>query len=158
MCTQRTQLFFLHRGRPHLQPAPAGRRIASMKMLFLDPLETVAGLLTSAITYWVGAVIVLLTTQGIPLGSTSEPLSSLEFLLHVVMAGGACALGAHVALRVTGGWSGSAVAVGLILGVMAFRGFGQHAHNWPRGFPLAMGVACLVGAMVLVGARGAFPR
>lgn len=127
-------------------------------MLLLAPLATVAGLLTAVITYWVAAVVVLFTTRGIPLGSTSEPLSGGEFILHVLMAGGACALGAHVALRITGGWSGSAVAVGLILGVMAFRGFGQHAHNWPRGFPLAIGVACLVGAIGFVAARGAFRR
>jgi hypothetical protein len=85
--------------------------------------------------------------HGIPLGSQGGPPTAADLSVHIALAAIATLTGARTAIRISRGSPlGHALAVALVLGVVAIRGFGKPASNWPDGFGVAMAAACLAGA------------
>ena len=107
------------------------------------------GSAAAAIVYWLGAVISLLAMRGIPLGSGGGPPTNGELLVHLMLGFVAAIVGGALAIRVARAASSwlPAVATGLILALVAMRGFGKASSQWPGWFGFAMAAACFGGAL-----------
>ena len=106
------------------------------------------GGLAAIVTYWGGAIAVLVTTRGIPLGSIGGLPTVREVVIHLALGVAASFLGARLTIRIARTSPQlHAGAVGLLLGIGAVAGFGKASSQWPAWFGSAMAASGLVGAM-----------
>jgi hypothetical protein len=113
-----------------------------------------AGLVSAVLVYWAAAVIAMLGMRGVPLGSSGGPPTTAELGLHLLFAAAGSAIGGYVALRMANGRRAPALIVGMTLAAGAIMGFGKQTSNWPSGFGLGMGAACLCGAVIAAAGYG----
>ena len=108
-----------------------------------------AGALVAAVLYQVGAIIALLTTVGLPLGSPGGQPPAAYYILNLGLAALAAALAGAVSAGVARGRRHVVVPVlaGLMAGV-ALWGFSKPASQWPRWYPLTLAVVGAAGALL----------
>ena len=111
-----------------------------------------AGALVAAGLYQVGAIIALLTTVGLPLGSPGGEPPIRYYILNLGLAALAAALGGAVSAWAARGSRHLVVPVlAVLLAGVALLGFSQPASQWPHWYPLAL---ALIGAAgTLLGGR-----
>ena len=111
-------------------------------------LAIVAGVVTAAIVEYVGMVVFVLATIGIPLGSQPRPLTPGEYAVLLVLAAGAAAIGGRAAASIARHSPHKAVgSVSVVLAVGMLWGFsGRNA--WPDWWGPAMAAVMVVGACV----------
>jgi hypothetical protein len=114
-------------------------------------LAVAAGSITAFLTYWLGAVVALLATHGIPLGSAGGAPTAADIAVHVSLAGAATFGGARLAIRIARPSPRvHATVVGLLLAAGAIAGFDKTSSSWPAWFGPAIAAACIIGAFSAV--------
>lgn len=112
----------------------------------------VAGSAVAVVLAWLGAVIIVLSTMGIPLGSTGRAPSPGEYALLLLSGGVAAAAGGGVARAVAvPGERAAAPAVAAVLAAGYLWGFSRPASHWPAWWGPAL--AAVAAAAVVAGAR-----
>jgi hypothetical protein len=108
-----------------------------------------AGALVAAGLYQVGAIIALLTTVGLPLGSPGGKPPAVYYILNLGLAGLGAALGGAVSARVARHRRHLVVAaLAVLLAGVALWGFSKPASHWPRWYPLTLALVGAAGALL----------
>ena len=111
------------------------------------------GLLTAAVFFQLSAALLLLTTDGIPLGAESRTSTFGELVGYLAVGIAAAVIAGWVTVRITGprmAWP--LLLLGVVLGVVAYAGFTMPTSQWP--FWWAVMLTALVPPGVWVGGRG----
>jgi hypothetical protein len=104
----------------------------------------VAGAGVTVGLYHVGAIVALLTTVGLPLGSTGGEPPAGYYILNLGLAALAAAPGDTVSARVARERRHRVVPIfALLLASAAMLGFSQPASQWPRWYSVTL---ALIGA------------
>lgn len=107
-----------------------------------------AGVSAAVLLGYLGLVVFVLATIGIPLGAQPTALTRRESAVLLVLAGVAAAVGGRVAARVDPDRRPLSVAgVCAILAVTMLWGFGGR-NSWPDGWAPAVAVVMVVGACI----------
>jgi hypothetical protein len=101
------------------------------------------GVLVTVLLAYLGAIVLLLTAIGLPLGSTGRDPTPGEYLGLLLIAGAAAAVGGHIAAGIARSQSKLAViAAAAFLAGGALWGFSKPASQWPTWWaPVLAGVA-----------------
>ena len=117
-------------------------------------LGIVVGLLTAAVFFQVSTgLLLLLTTDGIPLGGESRTSTFGELVGYLAVGIAAAVIAGWVTVRITGprmAWP--LLLLGVVLGVVAYAGFTMPTSQWPLWWTVML--AALVPPGVWVGGRG----
>jgi hypothetical protein len=111
------------------------------------------GLLTAAVFFQLSAALLLLTTDGIPLGAESRTSTFGELVGYLAVGIAAAVIAGWVTVRITGprvAWP--LLLLGIVLGVVAYAGFTMPTSQLP--FWWAVMLTVLVPPGVWVGGRG----
>jgi hypothetical protein len=111
------------------------------------------GLLTAAVFFQLSAALLLLTTDGIPLGAESRTSTFGELMGYLAVGIAAAVIAGWVTVRITGprvAWP--LLLLGIVLGVVAYAGFTMPTSQLP--FWWAVMLTVLVPPGVWVGGRG----
>ena len=124
----------------------------------MNSLRTVAavvlGAMIAILLAYAGAVVMLLATVGIPLGSVPWTPSAGEYGVLLLIAGTAALIGGRVARRIARASSRTpAIILAVLLGMTMMVGFSQPGTQWPTWWGASTAVVMAVGAVV-----GAAPR
>lgn len=107
-----------------------------------------AGVLVAVLLGYLGLVVFVLATIGIPLGAGPKPLTATQYGILLVLAGGAAALGGRTATRVARGQSPASVwGVSAILAIAMLWGFSGRG-SWPKWWGGAVATAMAVGGYI----------
>jgi hypothetical protein len=108
-----------------------------------------AGAVVAAVLYQVGAIVALLTTVGLPLGSPGGEPPAGYYIVNLSLAALAAALGGAVT---AGGARETRHLVVPILAVLlaclALWGFSRPASRWPHWYPLVLAIVAAAGAVL----------
>ena len=111
------------------------------------------GLLTAAVFFQLSAALLLLATDGIPLGAESRTSTFGELVGYLAVGIAAAVIAGWVTVRITGpGVAWPLLLLGIVLGVVAYAGFTMPTSQWP--FWWAVMLTALVPPGVWVGGRG----
>lgn len=116
--------------------------------LVISAAAVIAGALTAAVLYQVGAAFALLVTVGIPLGSSGEPPGADYFALNLGCALVAAAAGGHLTRRlsrISQWWSG--IVLALLLALLSLWGFTRPGSQWPAWYPPVLALVAAVGIL-----------
>ena len=95
---------------------------------------------------YLGAIVLLVARIGIPLGSEGREPTRGEYLGLLVIAGGAAAIGGHIAAGIARRQSRSVVIVqAALLACGALWGFTSPASQWPAWWAPALAAAAAGG-------------
>lgn len=122
-----------------MSPLPPGSLRAAVAI--------VAGATVTIVLAYLGAVGVLLTRFGIPLGAEGRQPTGGEYAGLLLIAAGAAAIGGHIAAGMARSRSGSASAT--LAGLLAagtLWGFRGPASQWPEWWAPALAVMFAAGA------------
>jgi hypothetical protein len=113
-------------------------------------LAVVVGAAVACLLGYIGAVIVLLSTVGIPLGSPGRDPTPREYAVYLVVSSIGSAIGGRTAARLAPRASrrriGLAVAAGLAL--LMLWGFSGEGVQWPAWWAPALALSMGGGALV----------
>ena len=106
---------------------------------------TMTGVLVTVLLAYLGAIVLLVTAIGLPLGSTGRDPTPGEYLGLLVIAGAAAAVGGHIAAGIARSRSTLAVlAAAALLAGGALWGFSKPASQWPAWWaPVLAGTAAV---------------
>ncbi len=108
-----------------------------------------AGALVAAGLYLVGAVIALLVTIGLPLGSPGGEPPDAYYVLNFGFSAVAAALGGAASAWVARGNRQVVVAaLAVLLAGAALLGFSQPASQWPQWYPIVLAMVGAAGALL----------
>lgn len=109
-----------------------------------------AGAVLACVLAYIGAVIVLLVTVGIPLGAPRHDPTATEYAVLLTFAGGASAIGGRAATRLAPSFSRRtvALALGTILAALVLWAFSGEGVQWPRWWAPTLAVTMAAGALV----------
>lgn len=108
-----------------------------------------AGALVATVLYQVGAIVALLATVGLPLGSPGGEPPAEYYILNLGLAALAAALGGAVSAWVARGSRHLVVPVlAVLLAGAALLGFSQAASQWPQWYPLTLAVVGAAGTVL----------
>jgi hypothetical protein len=99
--------------------------------------------------YYIGAIVALLTTVGLPLGSPGGQPPGGYYIVNLGLAALAAALGGRVSAWMARGRRHRAVSIlALLLASAAMLGFAQPASQWPRWYPVTLALIGAAGTLV----------
>ena len=106
------------------------------------------GVFVAVLLAYLGTVVFVLATIGIPLGADPEPLTATQYGILLLLAGGAAALGGRTATRVAREQSRVPVwGVCAILAIAMLWGFSGR-NSWPEWWGGAVATAMVAGAYI----------
>jgi hypothetical protein len=106
------------------------------------------GVFVALLLGYLGLVVFVLATIGIPLGAQPKPLTGSQYAVLLVLAGVAAAIGARAAARVAGDRRRVSVAgVCAILAGTILWGFSGRS-SWPEVWGPSVAAAMVVGAYI----------
>jgi hypothetical protein len=106
------------------------------------------GVFVALLLGYLGLVVFLLATIGIPLGAQPEPLTASGYAVLLVLAGGAATVGGRAAARIARERRRVAVsAVCAIVAMVMLWGFSGR-NSWPERWGLAAAAVMAVGAYI----------
>lgn len=106
------------------------------------------GVSVAVLLTYLGVVVFVLATVGIPLGADPEPLTAFQYGILLVLAGGAAACGGRTAARVGREQKRVSVwGVSAILAIVMLWGFSGR-NSWPDWWGGAVAVAMVAGAAI----------
>lgn len=114
-----------------------------MPIYFRALVAMMTGVLVTIVLAYLGAIVQVLVTIGLPLGSTGREPTRGEYLGLLLIAGAAAAIGGHIAAGIARSGSKAAViAAAVFLACGALWGFTRPASQWPTWWaPVLAGVA-----------------
>jgi len=111
------------------------------------------GLLTAAMFFQASTALLLLATDGTPLGAESRSTTFGELVGYLAVGIAAAVIGGWITSRITGphmAWP--LLLLGIMLGVVAYVGFTAPTSQWPLWWAVIL--TTLVPPCVWVGGRG----
>lgn len=106
------------------------------------------GVFVAVLLGYLGLVVFVLATIGIPLGADPKPLTATQYGILLVLAGGAAAFGGRTATRVAREQSRVSVwGVCAILAIVMVWGFSGRS-SWPEWWGGAVATAMVVGGYI----------
>jgi hypothetical protein len=111
-------------------------------------LAIATGVVLACLLWYVGVVVLMLATVGIPLGSEPRPLTATQFFLLLAFAAGAAAIGGRVAARIAPQARRISIPVICVTlgGIMLWGFSGRNA--WPAWWGPATATAMMLGTWV----------
>ena len=107
-----------------------------------------AGVLVAVLLGYLGLVVFVLATIGIPLGAQPEPLTAIEYGILLGLTGGAAAVGGRAAARIARERRRVSVwGVCAILAIVMLWGFSGR-NSWPQWWGLAAAAVMVAGAYI----------
>ena len=109
-------------------------------------LATITGALVTIVLAYLSAIVLLVARMGIPLGSKGREPTPAEYLGLLLTAGGAAAIGGHIAAGIARQQSRSVVTVlAALLAGSALWGFTNPASQWPAWWGPVLAAVAVVG-------------
>jgi hypothetical protein len=133
-----------------------------MRPCFRALVATITGALVTIVLAYLGAIVLLVARMGIPLGSEGRDPTRGEYVGLLMIAGGAAAIGGHIAAGLARQRRRTVVSVlAAFLAGGALWGFTSPASQWPAWWaPVLAAVAAfgtwLGGAILRPGRKPAF--
>ena len=127
-----------------------------MPIYFRALVAILTGLFVTILLAYLGAIVLLATAIGLPLGSTGRDPGPGEYVGLLLIAGSAATVGGHITAGIARPQSKLAViAAAAALAGGALWGFGEPASQWPTWWaPVLAGAAAAgtwLGGTVLAG-------
>ena len=105
-----------------------------------------AGVLVTVVLAYLGTIVLVLATIGLPLGSPGREPTSGEYLGLLLIAGAAAVIGGHIAAGIARSHSTPAIiAVAAFLTGGALWGFSKPASQWPAWWAPVLAIVAAAG-------------
>lgn len=105
------------------------------------------GVLVAVVLAYLGAIVLLITAIGLPLGSTGREPTRGEYLGLLLVAGTAAAIGGHIAAGMARSQSTPAIIVtAAFLAGGSLWAFSTPASQWPAWWAPALALMAAAGA------------
>ena len=106
------------------------------------------GFFVAVVLAYVGVVVFVLASRGIPLGTQPVPLNGREYAVLLLLAGAAATTGGRVAANIAAQWRRSSVTgVSVLLAAVMLLGFGG-TNSWPDWWGPAIAAAMVAGTCI----------
>ena len=134
--------------RPFFVRFQGGRDRHAMNTHLRTAAAIAIGVLVAVLLAYLGLIVFILATIGIPLGADPEPLTATQYGILLLLAGGAAAFGGRTATRVALGQSRVPVwGVCVTLAIAMLWGFSGR-NSWPAWWGGAVATAMVVGGYI----------